>query len=195
MSDRIRRILSSVRLSSVILILIGAVLLVRPDAGSRAVILTLGWILAIAGGLGVAASVFSRMTFGYGTMGSSLMMLLLGVLILSRPMVLASLFGVVLGAYLVFSGLGSFADAGRLRSNGQGWILGMVWAVISVVAGVYLIISPMASTRFVMIVAGIMMIACGAGSIVTHAKLARFMEQQQNPFHFYDEDDDNIIDV
>lgn len=196
MSDRIRRILGSIRLSSVILILIGAVLLVRPDAGSKAVTLTLGWILVIAGGIGVATSLYSRMAFGYGTMGSSLMMLLFGILILSRPMMLASLFGVMLGAYLVFSGLGSFADAGRLRRNGQGWILGMIWGVISVVVGVYLIVSPMASSRFVMSVAGFAMIACGVGSIVTHAKLARFMEQQ-DPFRFFDsdDDDDNIIDV
>lgn len=197
MSDRIRSILGSIRLSSVILILIGAVLLIRPDFGSKAVTLTLGWILVIAGGIGVATSLYSRMAFGYGTMGSSLMMLLLGILILSSPMMLASLFGVVLGAYLVFSGLGSFADAGRLRRNGQGWILGMVWGAISVAVGVYLIVSPMTSSRFVMAVAGIIMIACGIGSIVTHAKLARFMEQQRDPFHFFDtdDDDDNIIDV
>lgn len=197
MNDRIRRIFSSVRLSSVILILIGAVLLVRPDFGSKAVTLTLGWLLVIAGGIGVASSIVSRMAFGYGTMGSSMMMLLFGILILSRPLMLASLFGVVLGAYLVFSGLGSFADAGRLRSNGQGWIFGMIWGIISVIAGVYLIISPMTSSRLVMSVAGIMMIVCGAGSIVTHVKLARFLEEQQNPFRYYntDDDDDNIIDV
>lgn len=196
MSDRIRRIFSGIRLSSVILILIGAVLLVRPDVGSKAVILTLGWILVIAGGIGLAASFWSRMAFGYGTMGSSMMMLLFGALILSSPIVLASLFGVVLGAYLVFSGLGSFVDAGRLRKNGQSWILGMIWGIISVVIGVYLIISPMASSRFVMTVAGIMMIACGIGSIVTHAKLIRFKEEQQNPFRFFhSDDDDHIIDV
>ncbi len=196
MSDRIQRIFSSIRLSSVLLVLIGVVLLIRPDFGSKAVTLTLGWGLLIAGGIGVASSIFSHMAFGYGSMGSSLMMLLMGIMIVSRPLMLASLFGVVIGLYLVFSGIGSFMDAGRLRRNGQGWIFGMIWGSVSVAVGAYLIISPMASSRFVMSVAGIIMIACGVGSVLTHAKLARFSEEQQNSCGFYrSDDDDNIIDV
>ena len=195
MGDRFRRLFESVRLSSVILILIGAVLLFNPDFGSRALILTLGWLLVLAGAVGVAASLYSRLTFGYGTAGGSLVMLLAGILILSRPMVLASLFGVVLGAYLVFSGIGSFADARRLRSSGQRWELGMVWAVVTAAVGVYLIVSPMTSSRFVMTVAGVAMIVCGLGSIMTHARLARFLQNQQHLFGRMDDDDDNIIDV
>ena len=196
MRDGFRRIFGSVRLSSVILILIGAVLLIHPDFGSRALTLTLGWMLVIAGGIGVAVSLYTRMMLGFGTAGGSLMMLLAGVLILSSPMMLASLFGLVLGAYLVFSGLGSFADARRLRSVGQPWALGMLWAAATALVGLSLILSPMTSSRVVMRLAGLAMIVFGAGSIVTHARLSRFLRDQDR---FFDrlggEDDDNIIDV
>lgn len=198
MRERIGRILSSVRLSSVILILIGAVLLLRPDAGARALTLVVGWILVIAGGVGLGSALLARMTLGYGAMGSSLMMLLLGILIVSRPMMLASLFGVVIGAYLIFSGLGSLGDAGRLRANGQSWVLGMIWGGASVVVGVYLILSPMTSSRFVMMIAGLAMIACGVGSIVTHVRLTKFLEEQERAFRPRNDfgiDDDDIIDV
>ena len=203
MWERVQKLLRSVRPGSVILIILGAVLLLSPDSGSRVITLTLGWLLVIAGGLSVAASLFSRMAFGYGTMGSGLAMLLVGVLIVSRPMMLASLFGVVVGAYLVFSGLGSLGDAGRLRSNGQKWGFGMLWGLLSVIVGVYLILSPMTSSRLVMMIAGGAMIACGVGRIATHAKLARFLDAQRNfdprgsfeAFDSYDDGDDNIIDV
>lgn len=198
MRERFRRIFGSIRLSSVILILIGAVLLLRPDAGAKALTLVAGWILIAAGAACLGGALLARMTLGYGTMGSSLMMLLLGLLIVTRPMMLASLFGVVIGAYLVFSGLGSLGDAGRLRANGQSWVPGMLWGGASVVVGVYLIISPMTSSRFVMMIAGLAMIACGVGSIVTHVRLTRFLEEQERAFRPRSDfgiDDDDIIDV
>ena len=200
MGERIQRLLRSVRLSSVVLIVLGAVLLLCPDFGSKAITLTLGWILILAGGISVGTSLWSRMTFGYGAMGSGLVMLLLGIFLVSRPMVLASLFGVVLGAYLVFSGLGSFSDAMRLRRIGQNGMGGLIWGGVSAVAGVVLMLSPMTSSRFVMSLAGLAMIACGVGSIVTHMRLTRLLENQQDPFRSpfgfgRDDDDDNIIDV
>ena len=195
MGDRFRRFFENIRLSSVILIVLGAVLLIHPDFGSKALTLTLGWLLVLAGGIGVAVSLYTRLTFGFGTAGASMMMLLAGILILSSPMILASLFGILLGGYLVFSGFGSFADARRLRSVGQSCTAGMIWAVVTTAVGVYLILSPMTSSRFVMSVAGLVMIVCGIGSIVTHARLSRFLHQQESLFDRLDEDDDNIIDV
>lgn len=199
MGEKFRRLLDEIRLSSVILILIGAVLLLRPDSGAKALTLIVGWILVIAGGIGVAGSVFSRMAFGYGTMGSSLIMLLLGILIVSRPLMLASLFGVVIGAYLVFSGLGSLGDAGRLRANGQSWVFGMIWGGVSVIVGVGLILSPMTSSRLVMMLAGLVMIVCGVGSIVTRVRLKHFLqerERQSRPYRdCFGVDEDDIIDV
>ena len=197
MNDRIRNILGSIRLSSVILILLGLVLLIRPDSGAKALTLTFGWLLVLIGGIGVGGALMAKLTFGYGAMGTSLTMLLVGILIVSRPMMLASLLGMILGAYLVFSGIGSFADARRLRINGRSSLFGLIWAVVSVAVGVYLMAAPMATSRIVMMVAGLAMIACGIGSIVTHARVQKLRQDlyraQRSAMDGLDED--NIIDV
>ena len=200
MGERFQRLLRSIRPSSVILIVIGAVLLLCPDFGARAITMTLGWLLILGGGISIGTALWSRMAFGYGPMGSGLVMLLLGIFLVSKPLVLASLFGVVLGAYLMFSGFGSFSDALRLRRIGQSGLGGLIWGGASALVGFVLMLSPMTSSRFIMSLAGFAMIACGIGSIVTHMRLTRFLEDQQdsfrNPFGFgRDDDDDNIIDV
>ena len=193
MKNRFRHFAENIRLSSVVLILLGFLLMLCPDFGSKAVALALGWGLTVLGILAVAATLISHRAFGYGVMGGGLVLLILGVTVLSKPMLLASMVGILLGGYLAFTGFGVLSDAFRLRRNGFGGTMGMVWAALLLVLGMILILSPMTTSRVVMRLVGGVMIICGVGGTVNRYRLRHFLEQQSRRFEAPEEDD--IIDV
>ena len=152
-------------LGAALMIVFGIILLFNPDLGSAAVATVLGWILVACGGFGLFVSVMNR---AHGTGGGiviSIVLLVLGIYLLKNPLVLASLLGVLLGAFLLLQGVAGYKRASAGRSQGVLWVPGMVLSVIMFVAGLMLIFSPLATSRLVMTLAGVVLIGCGIANL------------------------------
>ncbi len=175
MKENISKTLSRARWGSIALILFGLVLVIYPDFGSKTVAGIIAWILMGIGILGLVVGVLSWPAFGFGTLAGSALSLVIGFYIMRSPLSLASILGVLLGALLTVQGLGALGDTLRLRRNGQLWIPGLIWSILTLVLGLILIFSPMTTSRVVMTVVGIIMILCGAGNLYTHAKVTPFI--------------------
>lgn len=175
------------KLGPLMLILLGGLLLVNPDFGSRAVATVLGWAVCILCGVVLAVTLLLRGRFS--TVAGSALGLLAGMYILRNPLSLASVLGILLGIFLATQGFGALMDALVLRRGGGFWLLGAVWAAVILLLGLTLVFSPLTTSRLVMTLAGIVMIVCGVGRLRTHTKAERYMEPDRSNSRIIDADE------
>lgn len=162
---------------SIFLILFGAVLLLNPDLGSAAVAAVLGWVLIGGGVVGLLIGFLSWPGLGIGELMGSGLLLASGIYLLNRPLMLAKLLGVLLGILLLAQGIGDVRDGLRVRQYGGAFRFHLITGVAMTALGAYLILSPLATSRFVWTVAGLVMVACGITNLVSHRKADKFITQ------------------
>lgn len=162
-------------LGSVLLILFGAVLLMNPDFGSAAVASILGWVLVIAGAAGLIVSFAVLSAPDLTGLGISFLLLVVGIYLLRRPLMLASLIGLFLGLLLLTQGLGSLRDGLQLKRFGGGYRLSLLLGIGMSVLGIVLILSPMTTSRFVMRMAGFVMVVCGISNLISRRRNNKFI--------------------
>lgn len=181
-------------LGSVFLILFGGLLLLNPDFGSAALAAILGWILVGGGAVGLLIG-FLRWP-GLGTMEllGSFLLLGCGVYLLRNPLALASLLGIGLGILLLSQGVGSLGDAWRVIGYGGFYQLSLILGIGMTALGAYLILSPLATSRFVMSVAGLAMVVCGITNLISHRRASKFITSSRHKI-IGNSDTPDIIDA
>jgi len=164
--------------SPVALILLGLVLIIRPDAASALVARLLGWGMLLAGiGIGVAA-IFSRS----GQIGKGLISVgcvTTGGFLMRNPLVLAAGIGRLLGILLILRG---GRDVMLSRRYGYGRVL----AIATTVVGVVLTVLPLTTSRLVFSLCGVAVLGIGAAMLVDRLKNRRYLDDGGDP---------NIIDA
>jgi len=162
-------------LGSVLLILFGMILLLNPDFGSAALATILGWILVGGGAAGLALGCISWPALGIAELIGSLIVLCCGIYLLRNPLMLASLAGVLLGLLMISQGLGSLRDGLQVKRYGGKYQFSVILSIGMLILGVYLILSPMATSRFVMKMAGLIMIASGISNLISHHRAQKYI--------------------
>ncbi len=164
-------------------IVLGLVLLVSPDTASALIGEILGW-----------SSVLGALAFAFGARSGKnrravvggILLGVLGVWMLMNPLFLASIVGRVLGIYLLLRGLGNL----RANRKNQGGTLrftpGLVLAAAIALIGLVLILVPLATSRLVFSVIGIVMICVGIAEGVDRIRGRKELDEGDDP---------NIIDV
>lgn len=160
---------------SVFLILFGGILLLNPDFGSAAVSAILGWVLVVGGAAGLLIGVLSWPGLGIAELIGSIILLGGGIYLLRNPLMLASLMGILLGLLLLSQGLGALRDALQVKRYGGRYQLSLILGIGMSALGAYLILSPMATSRFVMTIAGLIMIACGITNLISHRRADKYI--------------------
>lgn len=173
---------------SLMLMAIGFLLILRPDLGSAAVAVVVGWTLIGIGAIGILICILSWPVLGWGTLLVSIAAVALGVYLLLNPLTLASLFGIAVGLYLLlFQGFGSLLESLQLRKMGLKFLPNLIVSLVLIVLGAALIFAPLASSRLVMMLFGIGLVISGAINMMLRAWAAGKLS---NP-----KEDPNIIDA
>lgn len=162
---------------SVFLILFGVILLLNPDFGSAAVAAVLGWVLIGGGAAGLLIGFLSWPGLGVGELVVSGILLGSGIYLLNHPLMLAKLLGILLGILLISQGIGSVSDGLRIKRYGGDFRLSLIMGAAMTALGVYLVLSPMTTSRLVWTAAGLIMVACGITNLVSHRKADKFITQ------------------
>ena len=71
----------------------------------------------------------------------------------------------LLGVLALRQGWNGVTRAKWIKRSGGFWVPGMVLAVLELIVGVRLILSPMSVSRLVLTIAGIVMVLCGAAEL------------------------------
>lgn len=160
---------------SIGLILFGVLLLVKPDFGSAAMATILGWLLVGAGAAGLILGILSRHTLGYGIPIGALVFLGSGIYLLRSPLMLASLLGIWMGLLLLWQGIGAVKDAWDLKRCGGKPGISLILGIGLLALGAYLILSPLATSRFVMTAIGLILVALGISNLINHSRARRYI--------------------
>ena len=163
--------------SPVALIVLGLVLLFRPDSASALVAAVLGWCLTAAG-ICLAVAAFATREGTAPKVLGALACLAVGVWLLKNPLLLAAGIGRLVGILLLIRGIQDL-----LSSNyGRGKVLSLITALL----GLVLILLPMTTSRVVFSLCGLVVLVVGITMLIDRLRLRRLMGG---------DDDPNIIDA
>lgn len=149
--------------ASVLMIVFGGILTVRPDSVSVLISAILGWFLIAMG----VALVIAGITGGIAVMtiiqGAAL--LVAGVWLHRHPLMIASSLGILLGLAALGQGWRKGRRAMRARLYGRFWVWDAGVAVLELLAGLVLLLTPLSLSRALVTFAGIFMMICGVADL------------------------------
>lgn len=167
-------------------VLLGLILLFSPDTASALVGKILAWCcilaaLALGAGavLGVSAQRSHRVTWAVICFAAGVWMLL-------NPLVVAKFLGRVLGIALMIRGGQSAVENIRYQGGKLVFSRGLLIAAVTVAIGMVLVVLPLASSRMLFSVLGIILICVGVAEGFDRLRGPKLLDEGQNP---------NIIDV
>ena len=159
---------------SILTILCGVILVMRPDTASALLSAVAGWVLIA---IGVAALIAGFTGSSGGSVVTGAVLLLAGAWLHRNPLMIASVIGFVAGFWVLRQGLKAMKDAQRSKRNGGLWIPGAVLAVLEALIGVRLMLSPLSISRMVLSIGGLALIAIGACTLAAHYKSTRYIPE------------------
>ena len=160
---------------SILTILCGVILVLKPDTASALLSAVAGWAL-IAAGVAMLITGFTG-DFGLGSVVTGAVLVLSGAWLHRNPLMIASVLGFVVGFLVLRQGLRAMKDAQRSKRNGGLWIPGAVLAVLEALVGIRLILSPLSISRLVLSIGGIVLIVIGVCNLVAHYRSARYIPE------------------
>lgn len=165
-------------LTPVLVIGLGLILIFNPDSASAFVSKMLGWIL-IAVGVIIGISVINHKT-GQAAKGfGAVIIVVIGSWLVNNPLALAAWIGRIVGILLLVDGI---QDIFRLRREGSTFLLPLIISVV----GAVLVLMPMATSRIVFILCGIVVTVIGVTMLLDRLKGQRRLNSSG---------DDDIIDA
>lgn len=158
---------------SLLTILCGVILVLKPDTASALLAAVAGWAL-IAAGIAALIAGFAG-GFGAGSVVTGAVLLLAGAWLHRNPLMIASVLGFVVGFLVLRQGIRAMKNAQRSKRNGGLWIPGAVLAVLEALIGVRLMLSPLSISRLVLSIGGVVLIAIGVCNLVAHYRSVRYI--------------------
>ena len=160
---------------SILTILCGVILVLKPDTASALLAAVAGWAL-IAVGVAALIAGFAG-DFGAGSVVTGAVLLLAGAWLHRNPLMIASVLGFVVGFLVLRQGIRAMKNAQYSKRNGGLWIPGAVLAVVEALIGVRLMLSPLSISRLVLSIAGVVLIVIGVCNLVAHYRSIRYIPE------------------
>lgn len=161
---------SSYTTSSIVYILIGIALLLKPELSLRLVCLLFGAVILFKGVASIWAymkleirSFFSAFTLIFGVITTAL-----GVFLLFKPEMVVSVLPILVGLFIILDGLVRFQSAFELKTAGHSnWWSFLILALLSAGLGILMIANPFASVQVLVMAIGIILILEGAINLIS----------------------------
>lgn len=151
--------------STLLMVALGVLLLLRPDFATATVASVLGWILLGGGAILITVTILNWNTMGLKELIVGIIAAAAGIFIVIRPDFLASLFGVIIGIYLGFQGISTLIDALKLQKSGKMYLPTLIVGLVQVGLALALCFVPMGITWLLRII-GALMILSGLSDLV-----------------------------
>ena len=146
-------------LMPVTLVILGAILIVKPDSAAALVGKIVAWILILGGtGMGLAA-LSGDIARRLRRLVPAAAALIAGIWLMSDPLIIAKGLGRFLGILLALQAGGGIGDA--IRSGRRVSVL----SIVTLAAGVVLVLVPMTTSRIVIVIGGIVVLCIGAAEL------------------------------
>lgn len=170
--ERIMELFKQIAIPGLVTIL-GLILSVNPDSAAVLVAKLIGWVLIIIGAVKAISMATSGNTGKIVSWIWAAAAVILGVLILHDPLLLAESIGRFLGVLLVIRGVDDLR-----RSNHQ---KAKILAIVTLAVGGVLILMPMALTRAILRLCGLVVAVIGIVNIVEKLQEMKLLESGEKP--------------
>jgi len=161
----------------VFLIFCGAVLLLFPNTAVALVTRIIAWVLVAIGVFRVMKNLKDSAAY-WGDWVYAVLCFLVGGYLLVNPLVISETIGRLLGLLLIFQGMSNL----RTNRYGSGKVLG----ILTLVAGVVLVVIPRTLVNTLLGVAGLVLLIVGIINLVDKLRHNRYLNEGSDP---------NIIDA
>ena len=159
-------------LAPVLVIALGLVLIWNPDSATALISKILGWILiCIAVGIGLSAVFQESGRVGKGI--AAVLFAVAGGWLVRNPLALAAWIGRFVGVLLVIDGL---QDIANLRRAGRRFMM----PLIATAVGVILVVMPMATSRLVFTLCGVVVLVIGVGMLLERLRGKKRLESSKD---------------
>lgn len=158
----------------VLTVLGGLMLLLNPAGATALVTRMLGWLLVGAGAVKLILPVTNHRPVSGSEWVWNGLYILAGLVLLSRPLILADLMGRVLGVMILAEGCRHLRDG----VDGKD--------ILTILAGVILLMMPRTLTNTVLVILGVVLMVIGIVNIIGRARTIKRLEGRDDP---------NIIDA
>ena len=159
------------RLTAGLMILLGIVLIVFPQLVPALLVRLIGvsLILSAIGTFALARK--NGISPGYLEVAGAVISAIGGIVLLFAPGFVLSLIPTLLGIFVLVGGITNLLKALDLRRSGYGrWGMPLLMAVLSILAGLFLIFSPMTAIDLSMIAIGVVLIYQGLTALWTFTR-------------------------
>lgn len=154
-------------LTPVLMVILGIILVIRPDSASAVVGKVLGGVLMILG-IGLVIESFAVKDLNTGRVLFAIVAAALGLWLLRNPLRLAAALGRIAGLLILVRAVQDIVNATR-------WKCGMKYALLSAIIGGLLILLPMATSRAVWVIVGLLVIAVGVLMAIDRLKPGKLL--------------------
>lgn len=154
-------------LTPVLMVILGIILVIRPDSASAVVGKVLGWVLMILG-IGLVIESFAVKDLNTGRVLFAIVAAALGLWLLRNPLRLAAALGRIAGLLILVRAVQDIVNATR-------WKCGMKYALLSAIIGGLLILLPMATSRAVWVIVGLLVIVVGVLMAIDRLKPGKLL--------------------
>ena len=165
MKDLLKRAGFTSILSSLVFLLLGILLVVNPNYIVQAVSYIIGTLLIVIGIVKIISYFTSKgdyLFYDYRLIYGALCVIL-GILIMVSGSAIASFFRIVIGIWIILSGIARLDLSIRLKGTDTGyWILSLLLSILIFVAGIYIIFAP----GTILVTLGIILIAYSVMDII-----------------------------
>lgn len=176
LGENIKNKLLAVNIWSLILLIVGIFLLVRPESTLFVICRLLGVAMIVIGALLIASYINMRgEPVAAGALAGGVILAAFGIFIVARPDVIAAFAGILFAVILISYACGQFVEMSTLRTfHDDRWYLCLIGGIVTLILGVVFLFHPMRLTSVLVQVAGAAMIYAAICGFVFHKRAADF---------------------
>lgn len=179
LGENIKKKLLAVNIWSLILLIVGIFLLVRPESTLFVICRLLGVAMIVIGALLIASYINMRgEPVAAGALAGGVILAAFGIFIVARPDVIAAFAGILFAVILISYACGQFVEMSTLRTfHDDRWYLCLIGGIVTLILGVVFLFHPMRLTSVLVQVAGAAMIYAAICGFVFHKRTADFASE------------------
>jgi uncharacterized membrane protein HdeD (DUF308 family) len=162
----------AIAIGGICALVLGVLVLVWPESTLTLVAILLGLYFLISGAIRVVRGVFTAgATAGSRVLNIALglLMVILGILAIKNPVNTLVALGLIIGICWIVEGVAALAETARDSSR---W-LGTLFAIVSLIAGIVVLLLPLESLAVLTVLTGLFLIATGILQLVQAFMLGR----------------------
>lgn len=146
----------------ILLMLFGTTFIVSSDKAFGSIVLVIGIILIVYASIGIVSAILSKNPYASFTIGSSILLLIFGIILVSNADGTVKIITIILGIWLFISGLSSLIFTAKITKD----MKALVGPITRIILGVISFVIPSISTSFVGAFLGVILILSGISTIV-----------------------------